>query len=151
MAAVAFYHLTASTAGEALPQLVGKTLAAEKNALICCDKGQMMPLSTALWSHGEGSWLPHGLEGQDDDDAALCPVWITTSATTNPNQAAFVFFVNAASLDGLTNCERGFVLFDGGDDAAVTTARGQWKSLRADGHELSYWTQDAGGAWAKTA
>ena len=151
MAELAFYHLTRSTAAEALPALLQKTMAAEKRALVCCDLNQAPILSTALWSFGEGSWLPHGMKGKDDADAEICPIWFSDSPDDNKNKASFIFFINAITPEGLEGSDRVFVLFDGNDEAAVATARSQWKALHGDGHQLSYWQQDDSGRWSQSA
>ena len=41
----------------------------------------------------------------------------------------------------------GRILFDGRDGAAVATARTDWKRLKAEGHEISYWQQDENHRW----
>lgn len=136
---------------DALPQLVAKTLAAEKRALICCAKTMVQQLSSALWGFGQDSWLPHGIAGVDEGRASLCPIWFTDDAGDNANQAGFIFLLNGMEHDASAEVERVFILFDGGDESAVASARNQWKTMREDGHELSYWTQDNLGKWAKTA
>lgn len=151
MAAVAFYHLTVSTASAALPKLVAKTLAADKRALICCDDKSMAGLSQDLWGYEAVSFIPHGLHGKDDADATICPVWIAPSVEDNANDAGFIFFLDGVAPAINDKAERAFVLFDGRDDSAITKAREQWKDLRENGHDLSYWTQDNQGAWSKTA
>ena len=35
----------------------------------------------------------------------------------------------------------------GRDEAAVATARTEWKRLKAEGHEISYWQQDENYRW----
>ncbi len=164
MTDIAFYHLTASSADDALPQLLSKTVAAGKKAMVVSNKNGMMALSAALWSYGhannerkgmpsyaEGSWLPHGLEGKDNDDASLCPIWFSGEVASNQNNAEFAFYLDEHVPQDVGAFDRVFVLFNGLDDAAVTSARSQWKDLRAAGHALSYWTQDDRGKWEKTA
>ena len=111
----------------------------------------MQELSSALWGFGQDSWLPHGVAGVDDNRATLCSIWFTEDSNNNANAADFAFLLNGMRHDALAEMERVFILFDGADDAAVTSARDQWKAMREDGHELSYWTQDNLGKWAKTA
>ena len=151
MADLAFYHLTRSTAAEALPALLQKTLAAKKRALVCCDLTRVAPLSAALWSYGEGSWLPHGIKGQDDEDAAICPIWLSDAPEDNPNQSNFMFFINGVAPESFEDKDRVFVLFDGQDADAVEAARGHWKALSGGGHGLSYWQQDDAGKWTQSA
>lgn len=151
MAAVAFYHLIRSAAVDALPALLAKTLAADKRALVCCQPERFGQFSTAIWSQPPDGWMPHGVKGRDEDDAALCPIWITDTAADNANQAGFVFFLDGLEAHLDDRVERAFILFDGRDDDAVAQARAQWKDLRAGGHELSYWQQDDNGRWAQSA
>lgn len=156
MAELAFYHLTRSTAAEALPALLQKTMAAEKRALVCCDLDQATGLSSALWSFGggafgEGSWLPHGIKGKDDADAEICPIWFSDHPKDNQNKASFMFFINGVTPENLDGSDRVFVLFDGNDEAALAVARNQWKALNGDGHALSYWQQDDAGRWTQSA
>ena len=167
MTDIAFYHLTASEAQDALPQLIAKTIAAGKKALISSDKNQLSALSAALWSYGhtapqgkssyngantgDASWLPHGITGKDDDDADLCPIWFTAETGQNANKAEFSFYLDGVMPQDASTFERIFILFNGLDDTAVSNARTQWKSLRDKGYTLSYWTQDDRGAWQKTA
>lgn len=150
MTAVGFYHMTTSSAESALAKLMAKTLGAEKRALICCAKDHIKALSSALWAHDQGSWLPHGVEAQDDGDADLCPIWLAEGVGENPNGAHFFFFVDSAPLDKIDQAERAFILFDGRADEAVQAARGHWTSLKDD-HDLSYWTEDGQGKWTQTA
>ena len=150
MADVAFYHLTRSRADDALPPLLAKTLAAEKKALVCCRKDNFSRLSMAIWSRQLDSWLPHGIAGQHDSDASLCPIWLAESAQENSNKADFLFFLDGRVPDELPSAERVFILFDGTDEAATAAARGQWKALHSGGgHDLSYWRQDDNGKWSR--
>lgn len=161
MADIAFYHLVASTQDDALPILLNKTLAAGKKAVVMCNPKGMQNLSSVVWSYGEtlserggggdgeGSWLAHGLAGKDDDDAALCPIWFSGDTGQNLNNAEYGFFLDGHDPASAQTFERVFILFNGLDDSAVTVARDQWRALKEQGHELSYWAQDDGGAWQK--
>ena len=43
-------------------------------------------------------------------------------------------------------------LFDGADEGEPQAlARAEWKRAKAEGFEVSYWRQDPGGAWKKSA
>ena len=77
-------------------------------------------------------------------------MWFSGEGGTNPIEAEFGFY-----LDGLVPqegevFERIFILFNGFDEERVSAARGEWKRLQDAGHDLSYWTEGAGG-WQKTA
>lgn len=168
MTDIAFYHLTASSQDDALPILLNKTIAAGKKAVVASNPKVMQNLSSSVWSYGhissgrgggsnggEGSWLAHGISGKDDDDAALCPIWFSGDTGQNLNNAEFGFFLDGQGPSGLAEndvqLDRVFILFNGLDDTAVSHARDQWKALREQGHDLSYWTQDDAGKWQKTA
>ena len=145
MTEIGFYHLTRSGPEQALPQLLGRTLAAGKRALVLCrEPERVSALDAALWAE---DWLPHGTEA--DGDADLQPVWLTT-VDEPANGASFLFVVDGAETARLAEFERVFDLFDGNDEAAVQAARERWKLAKAAGHVLAYWQQGARG-WEKKA
>ena len=146
MTEIGFYHLTRSDLATALPQLLSRTLAAGKRALVLCgSEEQVTSLDQSLWSATD-PWLPHGTAA--DGDATLQPIWLAMDDAA-PNGAQFLFLVNggAARLDAF---ERVFDLFDGRDDAAVQAARERWQAAKAAGHQLTYWQQGAK-SWEKKA
>ncbi len=148
MAEIGFYHLTRATVGQALPQLLGRTLAASRRAVVLCrDEGTVAALDEALWASREPDWLPHGTAR--DGDADLQPIWLTATDEA-PNGATFLFLVNGAPAVQLDRFERVFDLFDGNDPFAVEAARARWRAAKAAGHTLTYWQQGARG-WEKKA
>jgi len=148
MSDIGFYHLTRSALEQALPQLLGRTLAAGERAVVLCrDPGRIAALDAALWTCSEPNWLPHGTAA--DGDADLQPIWLDTDDTA-PNQARFLFLIDGASSERLGAFARVFDLFDGNDEAAVEAARARWKAAKAAGHTLSYWQQGPRG-WSKQA
>jgi DNA polymerase-3 subunit chi len=146
MAEIGFYHLTRSTLAQALPQLLGRTLATGQRALVVGrDAAGLTALSTALWQ--QPTWLPHGTP--EDGDADLQPIWL--SAEAEPlNGARYLFLVDGASSDRIKDFDRVFDLFDGNDPDAVAAARLRWKIARDAGHNLAYWQQTETG-WQKKA
>jgi DNA polymerase-3 subunit chi len=141
---IGFYHLTRTGPERALPQLLGRTLAAGKRALVLCGGAERVAsLDAALWAEPE--WLPHGTEA--DGDADLQPVWLTT-VDEAPNGAKFLFLIDGAQTARLAEFERVFDLFDGNDAAAVQAARGRWAAAKTAGHALTYWQQGPRG-WEK--
>ncbi len=145
---IGFYHLTRSTLEQALPQLLGRTLAAGERAVVVCrDPARLAALDQALWDCAEPNWLPHGTAA--DDDAALQPIWLAMDDAA-PNGARFLFLVDGASSARLDAFARVFDLFDGNDAAAVQAARARWAAAKAAGHALSYWQQGPRG-WTKQA
>ena len=77
MTEIGFYHLTRSGLEQALPQLLQKTMEAEKRALIVLGSPERVQwLSDQLWTFDAASWLPHG--SQKDGDPELQPIWLDT-------------------------------------------------------------------------
>lgn len=152
MAEIGFYHLTRTGADQALPQLLGRTLAAGQRALVLCGSPERVAsLDTALWLCPDPDWLPHGTAGSGDAD--LQPVWLAAAdpgAAGAPNGARFLFLLDGAQCARLELYDRVFDLFDGVDEAAVQAARGRWAAARAAGHALAYWQQTPRG-WERKA
>ena len=148
MTEIGFYHLMRSGPDRALPQLLGRTLAAGKRALVLCRGAELVAaLDAALWACAEPDWLPHGTAADGDPD--LQPVWLTTLDEA-PNGASFLFLIDGAQTSRLAEYERVFDLFDGNDEAAIRAARERWIAAKAAGHTLTYWQQGARG-WEKKA
>jgi DNA polymerase-3 subunit chi len=148
MSEIGFYHLTRTGADQALPQLLGRTLAARQRALVLCrGEERVAALDAALWQCVEPAWLPHGTAA--DGDADLQPVWLTTEDAA-ANGARFLFLIDGAESARLGEFDRVFDLFDGNDEAAVVAARERWVAAKAAGHALTYWQQGARG-WEKKA
>ena len=148
MAEVGFYHLMRSSAEQALPQLLGRTLAAGERALVLCGSAERTAaIDTALWLCSEPDWLPHGTKAMGNPE--LQPIWIT-DAGDNANGAKFLFLVDGADLPDLSGFTRVFDLFDGNSEAAVSAARVRYAAARTAGHALAYWQQSAKG-WEKKA
>jgi DNA polymerase-3 subunit chi len=59
--------------------------------------------------------------------------------------------VDRAAPPDLSPFERGVFLFDGNDPEAVAEARQYWKTLKAAGHDLTYWQQSNAGRWERKA
>ena len=146
MTDIGFYHLTRTGIEQALPQLLGRTLAARQRALVLCrDQDRVAALDAALWQCSEPDWLPHGTAA--DGDAPLQPILLATDAKA-PNGARYLFLIDGAEPERLDAFERVFDLFDGNDETSVAAARERWKQALAAGHSLTYWQQGARG-WEK--
>ena len=152
MTAIGFYHLTKTGADQALPLLLGRTLAAGERAVVMCgDAARVAAMDDALWLSADPNWLPHGtakgagLAG----DPALQPIWLTERDEA-PNGARFLFLLDATRSARLGEFERVFDLFDGADEAAVAAARLRWGEAKAAGYALTYWQQGERG-WEKRA
>jgi DNA polymerase-3 subunit chi len=146
MADIGFYHLTRTTADQALPPLLGRTLAAGKRAVVlCATPERVAALDAALWLCPDPDWLPHGTA--TTGHAPLQPIWITHQDEA-PNNAQLLFLIDGANSTRLTHFDRIFDLFDGQDETAVAAARQRWTAAKSAGHTLTYWQQGPRG-WEK--
>ena len=146
MTEVGFYHLTRTQVEAALPQLLGRTLAAGQRALVLCRTAERVAaVDAALWECAEPDWLPHGTTA--DGDADLQPIWIAADDSA-PNGARFLFLIDGAESSRLGEFERAFDLFDGNDEPALAAARVRWQAARDAGFPVTYWRQGARG-WEK--
>lgn len=145
MAEVGFYHLTRTPLEQALPALLGRTLAAGERAVVLCGSAERVAsLDRALWACAEPDWLPHG--SARTGDAALQPIWLTEE-DERPNGARYLFLLDGKGAD-LSGWARVFDLFDGQDEGQVAAARARWSAAKAAGHALTYWRQGERG-WTK--
>jgi DNA polymerase-3 subunit chi len=148
-----FYHLERTGLNQALPELLEKTLQRGWRALVkCADDDRVEYMDGWLWSYRPDSFLPHGMA--DDENAARHPVLLSRSGE-NLNGAQALFLLDGAEPGPLPGAlepyARCMVLFDGRDEAALTTARARWKEVKAAGCEVAYWKQSEEGAWRKQA
>ena len=149
MALVLFYHLTRSPLEVTARTLLGKALAAGWRVMLRgTSRDSLGHLDAQLWLGPEEGFLPHGLEGGPHD--ADQPILLGLGAITNGAQG--LMLVDGAAVEVAEACmlERVWVLFDGGDEVAVSAARAQWKVLTGAGVAAQYWSE-AGGHWEKKA
>ena len=145
---IAFYHLTRTGPDQALPALLGRTLAAgERAVVLCTTEERVAALDTALWLSPNPDWLPHGSKATGNAD--LQPIWLTTTEEA-PNNARFLFLIDGAQAAHPERFARIFDLFDGTEEPALIAARERWKAAKAAGHTLTYWQQTPRG-WEKKA
>ena len=150
MTEIGFYHLTRTALEQALPALLGRTLAAGERAVVRCGSpARVEALDRLLWDCKEPDWLPHGSAraGPAQSAPALQPIWLTVDEE-QPNGARFLFLLDGRTA-ALSAWTRVFDLFDGHDSDAVAAARQRWAAARAEGHSLTYWKQTERG-WSKT-
>ncbi len=144
-----FYHLENQPLQVVLPVLVEKTLARGWRALLRFSTLERLgAIDSALWTYREESFLPHGAAA--DGHADRQPVLLTLDEA-NPNGAAVLFLLEVAEERQPERFSRVIRLFDDGDTEAKALARIEWKNAKAAGFEVSYWRQDASGAWKKSA
>ena len=148
MGAVFFYHLTRAPLEAALPGLIEKALGQGWRVAVRGRTDTVLDhLDRALWL-GDG-FLPHGRAGGPHD--ARQPV-LLTSERAMPNGATCLMSIEGADVaaEEARDLSRTCILFDGGDAAAVETARAQWRALSGAGVRAEYWSQ-AEGPWRRQA
>lgn len=151
---IMFYHLLHAPLERALPQLLEKTLERNWKAVVQADSPERIAMiDDLLWTWRDDSFLAHGKSSEED--AALQPI-VLSSDETNPNAAQVRFFLDGMDMrpvltGGAHGYERAVLMFDGGDEQQLTSARAQWKSLKDGGFSLQYWQQRENGGWEKKA
>ncbi|MCO5730756.1 DNA polymerase III subunit chi [Rhizobium sp. SSA_523] len=149
MTEVLFYHLTESKLEEALPALLEKSVdRGWRVALQTVDDERRQVLDQHLWTFREDSFLPHGTDLSDFPEQQ--PVLVTVSGD-NVNGATVRFIVDGAEPPDLSPYERVVFMFDGFDTIQVEAARSQWRRLKGEGHQLTYWQQTPDRRWEKKA
>lgn len=144
---VLFYQLRRQTLDSVLPPLLERCLERGWRAVVQTSSNERAEaLDAHLWTYRDDSFLPHGLD--TGDQAAEQPI-LLTAETGNPNDAEIRFLVDGAAPGEIEPYQRVVVVFDGGDDEALTAARSWWKSVSADGHDVSFWEQNEAGRWEK--
>ena len=149
MTEVRFYQLGRRPLEEALATMLERTLDRGQRAVVLAGSEERVEaLAQQLWTLAERSFLPHGtaLDGM----AERQPVWLTAEEG-NPNGAEVLFLLDGQQSERLESFALVAVLFDGGDPERLTAARAQWQALKAAGHQLTYWEEDAQGRWQKRA
>ena len=146
-AVVMFYHLTRSGVDETVTTILTRAMGQGWRIMIRCpDKGLLDQLDAKLWLGAEDSFLPHGVEGGPHD--AHQPVLLGSGPITNGARGVFLLAGATVEQEELTGLDRVWLLFDGGDEAAVQAARGQWTRMTGWGLAAQYWT-DESGSWVK--
>lgn len=152
MTEVFFYHLERAALEDVLPGLLEKTREKGWKALVRAGSAERIAaLDAHLWSYREESFLAHGLDR--DPNPAEQPI-LLTAGDSNANGAEVLFLVDGAetkdwSAADVAGRTRVVMIFDGRDPAALDAARTQWKEAKANGHEVTYWQQAAGGKWER--
>ena len=149
MAEVLFYHLTESTLEEALPGLLERSLQRGWKAVVQTGTEERRDaLDAHLWTFRDDSFLAHATDREAYP--ADQPVLLTTGQG-NGNGAEIRFIVDGAEPPNLDGYERAVFLFDGHDQAQVEMAREQWKKLKAQDHQVTYWQQTPDRRWERKA
>lgn len=146
---VLFYHLMDRPLERVLPVLLEKSLERGWRVVVECGSDERSEaLDALLWDYSEESFLPHS--ATRDGSEADQPIWIT-SGPDRPNEAHIRFLVDGAKPTDLDGYTRVVLMFDGRDDEAVALARQDWTKLKAAGHSVTYWQQNARGGWEQKA
>jgi DNA polymerase-3 subunit chi len=150
MAEILFYHLQNQPLEAVLPTLLQKTLERGWRAVVqVTTEERLSALDDHLWTFTEESFLPHGTDREAH--AANQPVLITLS-DGNANGASIRFLAEGADLPpDIAAYQRIAILFDGTDVEALAIARDQWRKVKEEGHEATYWQQDERGRWQRKA
>lgn len=146
---ILFYHLTETRVDDALPTLLERSL--ERNwrvAVQTSSEERCQVLDGHLWTFRPDSFLPHGLD--TEPFAEMQPI-LLTSGPDNANGATVRFVIDGAEPPDPAPYERFVFMFDGHDQNQLEGARAQWKKLKGQGHDLSYWQQNREGRWEKKA
>jgi DNA polymerase-3 subunit chi len=142
MGTAMFYHLTRSGPEEVLALILPRALGQGWRVMLRSpDAARRERLDARLWLEPEEGFVPHGLEGGAFD--ADQPVLIGQGAAVNGAQGV-VLLDGAEPMAGEEAMERLWLLFDGGDEAAVQAARGRWTRLTGLGMAAQYWSEDSG-------
>ena len=149
MTEVLFYHLQNAPLEQVLPQLLERSLARPWRCVVKVGNAERLDaLVNALWTYREDSFLPHGTK--EDGPAEVQPIFMTVE-DENPNGAQVIFLVDGAEPGDISGYERCVLMFDGRDEDALSRARENWKRLKAEGHDATYWQQSDAGRWEKKA
>ncbi|MEL6872293.1 MAG: DNA polymerase III subunit chi [Pseudomonadota bacterium] len=149
MTEVLFYHLLNRTPEQVLPSLLERSMSRGWKSLVRAGSEERADaIDAALWTYRDDSWLPHGRE--TDTNAERQPV-LVTALSENANSADVCFAVDGAELGDPSGFSRAVYLFNGDNPDALTRAREAWKAMKGQGHEVTYWQQDADGRWVKKA
>jgi DNA polymerase-3 subunit chi len=142
-----FYQLERSPLAAALPALLEKTLARGWRAVVrTANDEDTARIDEMLWTYREDSFLPHGVAGERLADHQ--PILLTSSEDYQEGTNA-LFVLNGAEPSGLMHYERCVILFDGQVEGELASARAQWKKLKADGWDVSFWRENPDRGWEK--
>jgi DNA polymerase-3 subunit chi len=149
MTEVLFYHLQSQPLERALPALLERCLERGWRAVVEAGSPERRDaIDGMLWTYREDSFLPHGTPAEGTPETQ--PILVTAEAH-NPNKASVRFLVDGAAPTDVDSYVRIVLLFDGNDADDVAAARVHWQTLKAAGHDLSYWQQDGNGRWSRKA
>lgn len=141
-----FYLLPDGGITKLAGQLVEKSNAAGKKAVIYCDAAQAEAQSTHLWCMHDLSFYAHGTD--DEEGAEFATIWLSTKSDKNQIQAEYAICTSWQNLPDPNNFERLFFVFEGTDEAAMTAARDKWRTW-SDAYQgkCRYFAKTEQGGW----
>lgn len=149
MSEVRFYHLTAQSLDQALPQILSKVLKSDRRALVkCADEKEVRRINEALWTYRQDSFLPHG--SKKDGHSENQPIFLTHT-DENENGAEVLILTGGATYENIDKFGLCCEMLNGHDEQAVTAARTRWKTYKEAGFDITYWQQSSAGSWNKKA
>ena len=141
-----FYHMTRKPVQATAPPLLERARREGWRVIVRAGTPQRAEwFDEALWLYGDVSFLPHGVAGGPHD--ADQPILLTSDpAPVTRSQAQALMVIDGAPVDPAEtrDLERVFILFDGGEPAAVQQARGQWTAMKNAGVHAQYWSEESG-------
>jgi DNA polymerase-3 subunit chi len=143
-----FHHLERRRIDQALPELLERMYEEGKRMVVRAPSTEVVEaVNDRLWTYHDASFLPHGAAG--DGDPRTQPIFLT-GEVENLNSAT-VLVVLPGAQTGPDDPAFALVirLFDGRDEEAIGEARREWKRLKDEGRQLSYWREGDDGAWER--
>ncbi|MEM0987205.1 MAG: DNA polymerase III subunit chi [Pseudomonadota bacterium] len=142
-----FYHLERSQPEIAAGPLLAKCLEKGWRVLAVSPSAERRAaLDTALWTHDDQSFLPHGCDDDPGLEPARQPILISANLD-NANSADALFLLDGVEAPADVAFARCMVMFDGSDDPIRAVARGQFKTAKAAGLTCRYFQQTPRGGW----
>jgi len=75
---------------------------------------------------------------------------LTTEHSGNVNNASVLVLLEDSAAPDVADFDRCLYMFDGNDLQNLQAARQRWTDMKAEGIDVTYWQQEAGG-WKKKA
>lgn len=145
-----FYHLEHVTLESSLPTLLEKTRERGWRArLQFKTEAAMAEMDRFLWTYKQDSFLTHGRDDapMSEHQSILLSLSENMSIANPPYD--IVFLIEGAEPGDLTGVKRLITMVDSRDETGRSIARERWKTVKANGHDVSYWRQNQQGRWTK--
>jgi len=143
-----FHHLERRRVDQALPELLERVYAEGKRVVVRAPSTEVVEaVNDRLWTYRDASFLPHG--GAGDGDPATQPIFLTDEVGNSNSATVLVMLSGAQTGPDDPGFDLVIRLFDGRDEEAIGEARRQWKRLKDEGRQLSYWREGDDGDWER--